>query len=438
MKIVILGGGESGVGSAVLAHSLGHDVFLSDGGMLRDDYKHTLKSLGIPFEEGGHKLEKLTDATLVVKSPGIADNAATVKKLKELKIPIISEIEFGYRHTDAKIIAITGSNGKTTTTSLVYHILKQAGYNVALGGNIGKSFAALVAEGGYDYYVLEISSFQLDGIQDFRPDIAILLNITPDHLDRYDYKFENYIASKFRITENQTKKDLMIYWAEDPVIASNSQYFNNITRNKGVKGPFVKDGIFSIGDFACQAENISIKGPHNEINVACAVTAALDLGITHEVIANALATFVNMPHRLEYVATIGGVSFINDSKATNVDAAWYGLSAVNTPVIWIVGGTDKGNDYTPLTEQVRNKVKAIVCMGADKSKIIDFFSNIVETIKDTNSAEEAVNIAFSLANQGDTVLLSPACASFDLFNNYEHRGETFKKAVKNLIIKIES
>lgn len=438
MRIVILGGGESGIGSAVLAHSLGFDGFLSDGGTLKAEYKSVLESINVPFEEGGHSTEKLLVADTVVKSPGIPDNSPVVSQIKEHGIPVISEIEFAYRYTDAKIIAITGSNGKTTTTSLIYHILHEAGLNVALGGNIGKSFAALVAEGKYDYYVLEISSFQLDGIVDFRPDIAVLLNITPDHLDRYDYKFENYIHSKFRICENQTAADLLVYWADDPVLLDNEALFNKLPRRIGVKAPFVKDGVFSIGDFSCAANDISIKGPHNEINAACAVSVAKELGISDDIIHQALKSFKNMPHRLEFVNNVEGIVFVNDSKATNVDAAFYGLSAIDTPVVWIAGGTDKGNDYVPLADLVKSKVKALVCLGADNTKLINFFGPLVDKIADTHAIEEAVVTAFSLAAPGDTVLLSPACASFDLFNNYEHRGETFKQAVNKLIIKVES
>ncbi|MBL7831685.1 MAG: UDP-N-acetylmuramoyl-L-alanine--D-glutamate ligase [Saprospiraceae bacterium] len=438
MKLAILGGGESGIGSAVLAHSLNYHVFLSDGGNLKPEYKEKLIALNIPFEEGGHSEDLILGVDLVVKSPGIPDDAPLIAKLLKNNVAVISEIEFGYRHTKSKIIAITGSNGKTTTTSLTYHILKEAGLNVALGGNIGKSFAALVAEGVYDYFVLEISSFQLDGIINFNTEIAILLNITPDHLDRYQYNFENYVRSKFRIALNQNPEGLFIYSADDHAISSHIDDFKIKARKSAVKHPLVENGVFSVGDFKCPVNDISIKGPHNEINAACAVLAALELGIDDVKIKSALKSFKNFPHRLEFVRAIDGVTFINDSKATNVDASYYGLSSMDQPTIWIVGGTDKGNDYSPLLDLVREKVKAIVCLGIDNEKIIKFFEGHVDLIVETQSAANAVKTAFSIATSGDTVLLSPACASFDLFKNYENRGELFKEAVNELSNKIEN
>ncbi len=437
MKVIVLGGGESGVGSAVLANVLGYSVFLSDAGQLKQEFKEQLDVLEIRYEEGGHSKSEFTNADLVVKSPGIPDDASVVTEFVKLGVPVISEIEFGFQHSKAKIIAITGSNGKTTTTALTFHILKEAGFNVALGGNIGKSFAGLVAQGGYDYYVLEVSSFQLDGIVEFRPDIAILLNITPDHLDRYQYKFENYVASKFKIAINQNENDLLIYCADDHSIQSFFSDLNSNSRKIPVRHPLVSNGVFSIGNFSCPVKHIAIKGPHNEINAACAVSVALELGIEQTVIARALSTFVNFPHRLEFVKSIDGVNFINDSKATNVDATYFGLSAMDRPTIWIVGGTDKGNDYGPLLELVREKVKAIVCLGLDNKKIISFFEGEVDLIAETHSASNAVKTAFALASAGDNVLLSPACASFDLFKNYENRGELFKEAVNDLGNKIE-
>ena len=425
------------MGGAVLAHTLGYHIFLSDGGHLKENFKDILEERQIPYEEGGHTFSHFLDADLVVKSPGIPDDHEVVRKLIKLNKPVISEIEFGYRHTNARIIAITGSNGKTTTTSLTYHILKEAGLNVALGGNIGKSFAGLVAEGGYDYYVLEISSFQLDGITTFKPDIAVLLNITPDHLDRYEYQFEKYVVSKFKVGMNQSESDLLIFSGDDHAIQSYFGQLNQKSRKISIKHPLVIDNIFRTGNFHCPAKDISIKGPHNQINAACAVQVAIELGIDSKIIAKALSSFVNYPHRLEFVKSIEGVNFINDSKATNVDATFYGLSAMDRPTIWIVGGTDKGNDYTPLLDLVHEKVKAIVCLGADNKKIISFFKDEVDVITETHSAANAVKTAYSLAAAGDNVLLSPACASFDLFKNYENRGELFKEAVIELYKNIE-
>lgn len=438
MNIVILGGGESGIGSALLAKSMQYNVFVSDGAKIKDGFKAELQENNIDFEEESHSSDKLFQADLVVKSPGIPDNAEIVISLKSNNISVISEIEFASRHTKAKIIAITGSNGKTTTTALTYHLLNEAGLDVALGGNIGKSFARIVAESKHEYYVLEISSFQLDGIVHFKPDIAILLNITPDHLDRYGYSFENYIKSKFRIAMNQSVDDVFIYSGDDSVICSQMKNFKLKAQSINIKQPLVKDGILKIGDFSCNANDISIKGPHNEINAACAISVALQLGIGHESITKSLKSFVNLPHRLEFVKNIRGVNFINDSKATNVDATFFGLKAMDKPTIWIVGGVDKGNDYAPLLSLVKEKVKAIVCLGIDNQKIIDCFSGEIVAIAETQSAENAVKTAFSIAESGDNILLSPACASFDLFKNYEDRGDKFKLAVFELSKKLEN
>lgn len=438
MNIVILGGGESGIGSALLAKAMHYSVFVTDGAKIKDNFKTELLENNIDFEEESHSYDKLFQAELVVKSPGIPDNAEIVKSLKDKNIPVISEIEFASQHTKAKIIAITGSNGKTTTTALTYHLLKEAGLDVALGGNIGKSFARIVAEANHDYYVLEISSFQLDGIVQFKPDIAILLNITPDHLDRYEYNFDNYIKSKFRIAMNQSEDDIFIYSGDDSVVYSQIKNFKLKAQNINIKQPLVTDGILKIGDFTCKTNNISIKGPHNEINAACAISVALQLGINHNSITNSLNSFVNLPHRLEWVKNIRGVNFINDSKATNVDATFFGLKAMDKPTIWILGGVDKGNDYAPLMPLVKEKVKAIVCLGIDNQKIIDCFGGEIAAIAETQSAENAVKTAFSIAQSGDNILLSPACASFDLFKNYEDRGDKFKQAVFELSKTLEN
>lgn len=438
MNILILGGGESGIGSALLAKSMHYNVFVSDGAKIKDNFKTELLENNIDFEEESDSYDKLFQADLVVKSPGIPDNAEIVQSLKDKNIPVISEIEFAAQHTNAKIIAITGSNGKTTTTALTYHLLKEAGLDVALGGNIGKSFARIVAEAKNDYYVLEISSFQLDGIVNFKPDIAILLNITPDHLDRYDYSFDNYIKSKFRIGMNQSAEDIFIYSGDDSVVCSQLENFKLKAQSIKIEQPLVTDGILKIGDFTCNANDISIKGPHNEINAACAISAALQLGIDHNSIKKSLKSFVNLPHRLEWVKNIRGVNFINDSKATNVDATFFGLKAMDKPTIWIVGGIDKGNDYAPLMPLVKEKVKAIVCLGVDNQKIINCFGGEITAIAETQSAENAVKTAFSIAQSGDNILLSPACASFDLFKNYEDRGDKFKLAVFELSKTLEN
>ncbi len=437
MKVVILGGGESGVGSAILSKANGYHSFLSDAGPIKEPYRQELIDLGIDYEENGHTESKILDADLIVKSPGIPDKVDIISKYKKKGGQVISEIEFASRYTTAKIIGITGSNGKTTTTKLIDHIMNHAGLDVKMAGNVGKSFARMLAEKDPKYFVLELSSFQLDDIVKFKPHIAILLNITPDHLDRYDYKFENYVHSKFRITANQTKEDLFIYNANDSAIISFLENEKIQAQLYPIKETTNSEGSIVVDKFKINKSKISIKGPHNEFNAACAIKVALYLGIKEDTIKEAFKTFVNFPHRLELVETINGVSFINDSKATNVDATFYGLSAMDGPTIWVVGGTDKGNDYTVLNEQVHTKVKAIVCLGADNHKIINHFTSQVDMIAETNTAQNAVKTAFSLAVPGDVVLLSPACASFDLFNNYEDRGDQFKQAVKELKLKVE-
>lgn len=442
-KLVILGGGESGVGASILGKKKNWEVFLSDKGKISEKYKSVLNQHQILWEEGNHSEEKILQADCIVKSPGIPDTAEIIRKAKEKGIEIISEIEFGYRYTNGKIIAITGSNGKTTTTSLTYHILKEAGLDVAVGGNIGKSFAQMVAEEDKPYYVLEISSFQLDGITSFKPHIAILLNITPDHLDRYDYKMENYTASKFRITENQDENDYFIYDEDDEVIC-NYLKINNI---KATKMPFtmekeIQQGAYSLNDkieimtdyqaFEIEVESISLNGKHNVKNTMAASVASRLLSVRKESIRESLKGFVGAPHRLEQVKVCEGITYINDSKATNVNSVFFALDTMKTPVVWIVGGVDKGNDYTSLLPYVQEKVKGIVCLGLDNRVIIQSFANIIADIKEAKTMEDAVKFAREMASSGDTVLLSPACASFDLFQNYEDRGNQFKKEVEKI------
>ena len=443
-RLVILGGGESGVGAAILAHQQGYQVFLSDGGLLKESYKNDLIKNKIEFEEGGHTEEKILNADEVVKSPGIPEKNEILKKIRAKGIEVISEIELAYRYVGSgKIVAITGSNGKTTTTSLLYHMCKVGELDCALVGNIGYSFARQIAEDPKPLYVTEISSFQLDDIKTFRPDIAILLNITEDHLDRYDYKFENYINSKFRIIENQTAEDYFIYNLDDEVI---TKKLETLTLHSNPL-PFsmkqeVKKGAHIRGDqmmLRIQEERVTmsiydfaLKGIHNQHNTMAAGIAASQLGIRKEKIREAVKTFESLEHRSEYVATVRGVDFINDSKATNVNSTWYALESLNPPIILILGGVDKGNDYSLIEDLVREKVKGIVCMGLDNKKILSFFKNIVTNIVETKSAEEAVQAAFTLSTKGNTVLLSPACSSFDLFKNFEERGRKFKEAVKAL------
>lgn len=445
-RIVILGSGESGVGSAILAQAKGYDVFVSDQGMIQEKYKTELVKNKIAFEEGKHTEELILNATEIIKSPGIPDKAAVVKKAKQKHIPVISEIEFAGRHTNAKTICITGSNGKTTTTLLVHHILKKAGYNVGLGGNIGKSFAYQVAKEKHDYYVLELSSFQLDGMFDFKADVSVLLNITPDHLDRYEYKFENYVASKFRITQNQTKDDAFVYCADDTVIQDymkdhpiNAQFVPfSIKKKLEGNGAYLQENEITLNynnnpkPLIMTIEQLALQGKHNVYNSMAASLAARIVDIRKDIIRESMEDFVNAEHRLEFVASINGIEFINDSKATNINSTWYALESMQKPTVLILGGQDKGNDYNELIELVKEKVKAIVCLGVDNKKIIKAFKGSVETIMEAGSATEAVAMSYKLAAKGDAVLLSPACASFDLFQNYEDRGVQFKSAVRGL------
>ena len=447
-RIVILGGGESGAGCGILALKQGFDVFVSDSGMLKEKYCHELDAANVAYEQGKHTEELILNADEIIKSPGIPDKAEIIKKAKALNIPIISEIEFASRYTTAKHLAITGTNGKTTTTMMCYHILQKAGFNVGLGGNVGKSYARQVAEENFDYYVLELSSFQLDNTYTFRPDIAILCNITPDHLDRYNYEFQNYIDSKFRIAMNQTKDDYFIYCADDEVTGSNlathkidAQKLPFSYGKVMQEGAYVADKEFHLLENQSTTPNkiltmfindFALKGIHNSYNSMAAAIAANVLNIRKDVIRESLIDFQNVEHRLEYVASVGGVEFINDSKATNVNSTWYALESMDKPVVWIVGGVDKGNDYTALLPLVKDKVKVIVCLGTDNHKIHEAFGKDVDLMLNTSSAEEAVHVAKRFASKGDVVLLSPACASFDLFANYEDRGWQFKAAVKNL------
>ncbi|MDI9339322.1 MAG: UDP-N-acetylmuramoyl-L-alanine--D-glutamate ligase [Sediminibacterium sp.] len=445
-RMVILGSGESGVGSAILAQQKGYDVFVSDRGAIKENYKSMLEKHGILFEELQHSEDKILNATEVVKSPGIPDKAELVVKLRERDIPVISEIEFAGRYTNAKTICITGSNGKTTTTLLTYHILKNAGYNVGLAGNVGKSFAYQVATEQYDYYVLELSSFQLDGMFQFRADVAVLLNITPDHLDRYDYKFENYVASKFRILQNQTKTNHFVYCADDEVIRNyiSSRAINTTLIPFSINQPIEGNGAFLNSNqltlnykpeqepLIMTIEQLALQGKHNVYNSMAAAMAARIVDVRKEAIRESLQDFQGVEHRLEFVASINGIEFINDSKATNVNSAWYALESMQKPVVWICGGQDKGNDYNELIDLVKAKVKAIVCLGKDNKKIINAFSGVVETIVETDTAADAVAASYKLGKKGDVVLLSPACASFDLFQNYEDRGMQFKASVRAL------
>ena len=426
-KVVIIGAAESGVGAALLAKKHNYDVFVSDYGEISEKYKEQLKENNIPFEEKGHTIERLIDAGLLIKSPGVPDTAAVLSSLNNKGLRGVSEIEFGYSFYTGKLIAITGSNGKTTTSGLIYHIMKTAGLDVEIGGNYGVSFARILTERSPEYMVLELSSFQLDGIQKFRSDIAVLLNITADHLDRYDYDIRNYAASKLRITENQTHEDHYVFNGDDALILEmNSQLpirgqKHEIVEDDYIKGISSKEGAKNF--------EISIKGKHNLFNARCAVEVARTLNISETDIAKGLATFVNEPHRLEVVATMDGVTFINDSKATNVDAVSYALDAIEGDIIWIAGGTDKGNDYSPLFDLAEERVKALICLGLDNEKLKHSFEKYIPVIIESTKVSNVVDAAIDLAKAGDTVILSPACASFDLFNSYVDRGEQFKEAV---------
>jgi len=442
-RAIILGAAESGIGAAILARKQGFDVFVSDLGAIKEKYKKELTDRQFDFEEGLHSEVKILNADLVIKSPGIPDKAPIIKKLKEKGIPVISEIEFAGRYTTAKKICITGSNGKTTTTLLTYHMLQKAGYNVGLAGNVGQSLAWQVAEKEFDYYVIELSSFQLDGMVDFKAEIAILLNITPDHLDRYEYKMQNYVDSKFRITQNQTAEDVFIWCSDDPVLKE----------EMGKRKPAARCVAFGLGAppaegagiidnnmiinwkqniFTMSILDIALQGNHNTYNSMAAGISGKAVNIRNETIRESLSDFKGVEHRLERFLKVHGIEFINDSKATNINSSWYALESMSQPTVWIVGGIDKGNDYSQLTELVKKKVKAIVCLGIDNSKIIEAFKPIGIDIVETQSMQDAVRSAYYLAKNGDTVLLSPACASFDLFENYEDRGFQFKNAVKEL------
>lgn len=443
-RIVVLGAGESGVGAAKLALKQGFDVFVSDFGNIADVYKADLQRMNILFEENQHSSELILNAKEVVKSPGISPKTPIVKALVEANIPVISEIEFAKRYTKAKTICITGSNGKSTTTMLTYHILKSAGMNVGLAGNIGHSFAAQVADQDFDWYVLEISSFMLDDMYAFKADISVLLNITPDHLDRYDYKIENYAASKLRIVQNQTADDVFVYCADDEetqkilktIRIKPKQYLFSI-HNKVEQGAYLENNNIHIHthlnpELTMSISELALQGKHNIYNSMASGIVAKVLELRNETIRESMGNFKNIDHRLEFVAKISDVTYINDSKATNVNSTWYALESVNTDVVLIMGGVDKGNDYTMLKDLVKSKVKAIICLGKDNKRIHEAFEDDVEVIVNTFSASEAVQVAYHLAKKGNTVLLSPACASFDLFKNYEDRGNQFKAAVKEL------
>lgn len=441
-RIVILGAGESGAGAAVLAKKKGFDVFVSDMSRIADKYKEMLSSRGIEWEEGSHTEEKILNATEIIKSPGIPDSAPIIKKIEERGIHIISEIEFAGRYTDSKMICITGSNGKTTTTSLIYHIFKEAGYDAGLAGNIGHSLALQVAEEPHEYYIIELSSFQLDNMYDFHANIAILLNITPDHLDRYDNCMQNYVDSKMRIIQNQTPNDAFIYWNDDPIIKRELEKYDI----KAIQCPFsylkeagsigyIEEGQYKIEKptpFNMEQESLSLTGKHNIYNSLAAGIATELSGIRNEVIRKSLSDFPGVEHRLEKVATVRGVHYINDSKATNVDACWYALESMKTKVILIIGGKDKGNDYNEIKELVMKKCSGLVYLGADNTKLHNFFDPLGIPVRDTHSMRECIDACYEMAKPGETVLLSPCCASFDLFKNMEDRGEQFKTLVRNL------
>lgn len=444
MRLVVLGGGESGVGTAILGKKKGYDVFVSDFGKIKENYKEVLTINGIAWEDEKHTEDLILNADVVMKSPGIPEKAPIVKKLIEKGIPVISEIEFAIQFTDATTVGITGSNGKTTTTLLIYHLLKQGGLNVGLAGNIGKSFAWQVAENKHDIYVLELSSFQLDGIINYKPHIAIITNISPDHLDRYNYDYNLYIDSKFRITKNQTEADYLIYdnedeaiqnWLNNNEIKANKVPFSLITKSEN-QGAFLEDNNINSTInkelFTMPINELALEGKHNIKNAMAATAVAQLLNIRKQTIRESLTNFQGAEHRLEKVLKIQGVQYINDSKATNVNSVFYALDSMTTPTVWIVGGVDKGNDYDELMPLVREKVKAIVCLGVDNTKIINAFNNVVDVMVETTSMSEAVQLAQRLAEKGDSVLLSPACASFDLFENYEDRGKQFKQAIYNL------
>lgn len=443
-RIVILGAGESGTGAAILARQKGYDVFVSDAGKIKPYYREMLDEYQILYESGGHTERLLLSASEVIKSPGIPESAPIIKLLRKKEIPIISEIEFAGRHTNAKKICVTGSNGKTTTTSLIHHMMRKAGLNVGIAGNVGRSFALQVANESYDYFVLELSSFQLDGMFEFKADIAIMLNITPDHLDRYDYNFQNYIDSKFKVGQNLTEEEYFVFCSDDEItikelekIVSRAQQLPFAYKKKDKDVAWVGEDErmhieFEDVDFSMSVQELSLKGKHNTYNSMAAGIAGNVLKIRNEVIREALMDFQGVEHRLEEVTRVHGINFINDSKATNVNSTWYALESVKGRVVWIVGGVDKGNDYSELFNLVENKVNAIVCLGKDNERVIKAFGDKVEEIVETESMDDAVKTAYYLGRDGETVLLSPACASFDLFESFEDRGRQFKDAVRSL------
>jgi UDP-N-acetylmuramoylalanine--D-glutamate ligase len=449
-RISILGAGESGTGAALLAKAKGYDVFVSDSGPIKEKYKSELAQNDIEFEEHSHTIEKIVKADLIIKSPGIPEKAEVIKKVKEAHITIIDEIEFAFRYIgDSKIIAITGTNGKTTTTLLSYHLMKSAGFNVALAGNVGQSMARQIIDRKFDWFVLEMSSYQLDGTETFKPDIGVLLNITPDHLDRYEYNMQNYVNSKFQLIDNMEPQHQFIFYADDAVIANEVKSRPivpeqvRVSLNADSTCPVKYDGramTFNLNKqtFSIRQSDTTLKGPHNLINTMSAVSAVFLAGATLEAIREGLKTFKNAPHRLEPVGVINGVEFINDSKATNVDSVVYALGSYDKPLIWIAGGVDKGNDYNLIREEVKKKVKALICLGKDNEKLRRAFSGVVPSIQETQSVQQLVRMALDTAKQGDIVLLSPACASFDLFKNYEDRGDQFRKAVQDLKKEMES
>ena len=441
-RIVVLGAAESGVGAAVLAKKEGFDVFVSDMSKIKDKYKQMLDERGISWEEGQHTEELILNASEIVKSPGIPETAPMVAKAIQAGIPIISEIEFAGRYTTSKMICITGSNGKTTTTSLIYHIFKAAGYDAGLAGNIGHSLALQVAEEPHEYYIIELSSFQLDNMYDFRADIAVLLNITPDHLDRYDFKMQNYVDSKMRILQNQTQDDAFIYWADDPIISRELKKYDikavqcpfSLVKKAGVIG-YIEEGQYKLEypiPFNMEQEELSLTGTHNVYNSLAAGLAANIAGIKKEIIRKSLSDFPGVEHRLEKVCRVRGVEYINDSKATNVDACWYALESMKTPTILIIGGKDKGNDYEPIKPLIKEKCVGLVYLGADNKKLHDNFDSMGIPVRDVHSMKDCVAACYEMARPGDTVLLSPCCASFDLFKNMEDRGDQFKTLVRNL------
>ncbi len=442
MKLLVIGAGESGTGAALLGRKLGYDVFVTDKGLIKDKYKAILNNAAIKWEEGQHS-NATEDAGLVIKSPGIPSSIPLVRSYRQMGVEVISEIEFGSRHTNGDIVAITGTNGKTTTTLLTHHIFRKAGLDVAVGGNVGKSFAGLLAESDHDIFVLEVSSFQLDDIATFKPKVAVLLNITPDHLDRYEYKLDKYADAKFAITKNQLADDHFVYCADDEITVSEmakrsiAAELHPISIYRKVNnGAFLNNNELNINltnkPFEMSIHDLALQGKHNTYNSMAASVAARIFEIRKEVVRESLSDFQNIEHRLEHVAEIHGIKFINDSKATNVNSTWYALESVEGQMVWIVGGVDKGNDYAMLDELVTQKVKGIICLGVDNKKLLEHFSSKVPQIAEAHSAEEAVNLSYRMARKGDTVILSPACASFDLFENYEDRGQKFKRAVRAL------